>query len=216
MQAQLEKIARSAAIPYADVTTRRPEGDRRAVLVLSKLLCHSHENDVSCERVLPGVHISKDSAVLALDVWAGSIKKKEWVGKGVNYVQLVNGTVVKIVFNICNWCQHDCDQQGKIKFKCGDCRVTRYCSTDCQEDDRAKHKLVCAGLKRVAAIEKQVWEPRVKVLAENPYATIRTLKCETPDCGCAMMGPFYVWKACKCEKEPDTCSMRNKRFVVYK
>lgn len=217
MQKQLEIIALAMAtpdIPRAEVTTKCKEGDRRVVLVLSKRHPHSYM-DVDTRRVLPGVHMSEKGDVLALDVWKSNINQGEWVRRGVTYMPLVNGTVVKIVMTLCGSCQHDCEAQGKIRQKCGVCEVTRYCSTDCQLEDWEKHKLECVELKRRAAIERKMWDPVVKVLVENPYGTVRTIECTKPDCGCAMSDPIYTWNACKCKKEPDTSSMRDKRFVVY-
>jgi len=81
-------------------------------------------------------------------------------GKYVRYVikgQLLLGTerkpyvlFQKEPYHQCVVCQKDCT---RLKHRCGSCKVTCYCSKECQTSDHPRHKEECEDLKLQAMAE---------------------------------------------------------------
>ena len=53
----------------------------------------------------------------------------------------------------CAYCHHKPEKGVELK-KCSRCRVTHYCSVNCQKEDWAFHRFACAVVAKRAAITK--------------------------------------------------------------
>ena len=53
----------------------------------------------------------------------------------------------------CAYCHHKPEKRCRTK-KCSRCRVTHYCSVNCQKEDWAFHRFACAVVAKRAAIIK--------------------------------------------------------------
>jgi plasmid rolling circle replication initiator protein Rep len=63
-------------------------------------------------------------------------KVKQIIQSGSN----INLSTVNHKYTICNLCEN------KATYQCGKCKITRYCSKECQIEDWERHKKICKKL----------------------------------------------------------------------
>lgn len=54
----------------------------------------------------------------------------------------------------CPWLLRSSSSRPSVLLKCGKCRMTRYCSKDCQKEHWEQHKFECVGSGIVKAVEQ--------------------------------------------------------------